>query len=136
LASLFPTLLCNPASFNTFVTCSQGRTYRFWPGNHEMRPTHHWNVNADPLLVSWCVAIKLRTKHGNWRHLLGILQEYVQIAAKHICIKCQRLVSFDRGLALSSRSIVSVRSHSHARVKSSPRRFLVHYCWMHNSLFH
>jgi hypothetical protein len=56
----------------------QGRTYWFWLGgcNHEMRPTHHWNVNPDRLLVSWCVAIKLSTKHGNSCHLLGILQEY------------------------------------------------------------
>jgi hypothetical protein len=89
-----------------------------------MRPTHHRNVNPDRLLVSWCVAIKLSTKHGNWWHLLGILQEHVQFAVKrYIFIKCPRLVSFDHGLAISSRSIVSVRSRSHARVKSSPRRF-------------
>ena len=62
------------------------------------------------LLVSWCVAIKLSTKHGNRYNLLGILQEYVQFAMKrHIFIKCPRLVSFDHGLAISSRSIVSVR---------------------------
>jgi hypothetical protein len=62
----------------TFFWYIQGRTYWFWLGgcNHEMRPTHHWNVNPDRLLVSWCVAIKLGTKHGNSCHLLGILQEY------------------------------------------------------------
>jgi hypothetical protein len=80
-------------------------------------------VNPDRLLVSWCVAIKLRTKHGNSCHLLGILQEYVQFAVRHrIFIKCPRFVSFVHGLAISSRSIVSVRSRSHARVQSSPRR--------------
>ena len=56
-------------------------------------------------------------------YLLGILQEHVQFAVKrYIFIKCLRLVRFDHGLAISSRSIVSVRSRSHATVKSSPRR--------------
>ena len=67
-------------------------------------------MNSDRLLVSWCVAIKLSTKHGNSCHL-GILQEYVQfVMRRRIFIKCPR---FDHGLA-------SVRSRSHARVKSSP----------------
>jgi hypothetical protein len=100
-----------------------------------MRPTHHWNVNPDRLLVSWCVAIKLSTKHGNLWHLLGILQEHVQFAVKrYIFIKCPRLVRFDHGLAISSRSIVSVRSRSHAKSQEFTKAFLVHY-WTHNS-FH
>jgi hypothetical protein len=118
-------------------TLRQGRTYRFWLGgcNHEMRQTHHWNVNPDRLLVSWCVAIKLSTKHGNWWHLLGILQEHEQFAVKrYIFIKCPRLVRFDHGLAISSRSIVSVRSRSHAKSQEFTKVFLVHY-WTHNS-FH
>ena len=80
-------------------------------------------MNLDRLLVSWCVAIKLSTKHGNSCHLFGILQEYVQFAVgRRIFIKYPCFVSFDHGLAISLRSIVSVRSRSHARVKSSPRR--------------
>ena len=82
-------------------------------------------MNPDRLLMSSCVAIKLSTKHGNSCHLLGILQEYAQfvvIMRHRIFIECPRFVSFDHGLAISSRSIVSVRSRSHARVKSSPRR--------------
>ena len=48
--------------------------------------------------------------------LLGILQEHVQFAVKrYIFIKCPRLVRIDHGLAISSRSIVSVRSRSHAK---------------------
>jgi hypothetical protein len=40
----------------------------------------------------------------------------------HIFIKCPPLVSSDHGLAILSRSIVSVKSRSYASVKSSPRR--------------
>ena len=49
---------------------------------------------------------------------------YVQFAVRHrIFIECPRFVSFDHGLAFRrDRSCMSVRSRSHARVKSSPRR--------------
>jgi hypothetical protein len=47
---------------------------------------------------------------------------YCETLKRYIFIKCPRLVRFDHGLVISSRSIVSVRSRSHARVKSSPRR--------------
>ena len=54
---------------------------------------------------------------------------YVQFVVRHhIFIECPRFVSFDHGLAISSRSIVSVRLRSHARVKSTfTEAFLVHY---------
>jgi hypothetical protein len=92
-------------------------------------------IQTDSCMVSWCVAIKLSTKHGNWWHLLGILQEHVQYAVKcYIFIKCPGLVRIDHGLAISSRSIVSVRSRSRAKSQEFTKTFLVHYS-THNS-FH
>ena len=41
---------------------------------------------------------------------------YVQFAVRHrIFIECPRFVSFDHGLAISSKSIVSVRSPAHTQ---------------------
>jgi hypothetical protein len=51
-----------------------------------------------------------------------------------LIVRAACLVRFDHGLAISSRSIVSVRSHSHTKSQEFTEVFLVHY-WTHNS-FH
>jgi hypothetical protein len=109
------------------ITTGQGRTYWFWLGgcNHEMRPTHHWNVNRDRLsVVSWCVAIKLSTKHGNSCHLLGILQETYSLLWDIVFLLSVRALSVSSTdyQFRRDRSCLLDRAHMHARVQSSPRR--------------
>ena len=57
------------------LTANQGRTYRFWLGgcNHEIRPTHHWNVNTDRLLVS-CNKIEYKA----WK-LMSFIRNFARI---------------------------------------------------------
>ena len=65
-----------------------------------------------------------KIEYKSWG-LMSFIRNFSRICTyvkHHIFIKCPRLASFDHGLAISSRSIVSVRSRSHASVKSSPRR--------------